>query len=153
MKKRIVIFCTLLTIAALAIAGVISMLAVEQRYLKEARTFLVGTMDVTMSYPIKDDEYDAVAHDKAEKMGNGVRITFISFGRQGVGDSEAEAGCHAQPLRQGRSEGGSAKWPEGEDIRYSNTAEKDTDVCGKKIRYGCYCAVFHAFGERTDIYA
>jgi two-component system phosphate regulon sensor histidine kinase PhoR len=135
MKKRIVVFCTLLTMAALAIAGVISSFAVEQRYLKEVRIFLLGSMDASMSSPMAESAYDAAARDKAEKIGNGVRITVIAADGRVLGDSEAEAA--SMPNHLDRSEVKAAiKSGVGENIRYSDTVRKTLIYVAKKYDAG-----------------
>ncbi len=135
MKKRIVVFCTLLTLAALAIAGVISSVAVGQRYLKEVRTFLRGTMDVFVSYPVSAGAYGAAAREKAEMIGNDVRITLIAQDGSVLGDSEADPA--SMPNHLDRPEVKAAqKTGAGEDIRYSDTVKKALIYVAKKYDNG-----------------
>jgi two-component system phosphate regulon sensor histidine kinase PhoR len=138
MKKRIILFCTALTFAALAISGVIALLAVQQRYLKEARSFLNGSMEALMADSSGGD-YNAFAQKKAAELQNGVRITFIDTSGKVLGDSEAD--YREMPNHAGRAEVAEAlQTGTGEEVRHSDTVGMDMLYVAKK--YGNVIARF-----------
>lgn len=132
MRKRIIIFCTLLTIAALVISGILSILAVQQRYLKEVRAYLRGALDLTLSYPLYENDLNAQAREKAAAFGNHLRITFIGADGKVLGDSEGDTAN--MPSHLDRAEVKEAlENGSGEEIRYSDTLKKDMlYVAGKR---------------------
>lgn len=124
MRKRIIIFCTLLTIAALVISGILSMLAVQQRYLKEARAYLQGALDLTLSYAPDESDFKTLAREKAAAFGNHVRITLIGVDGKVLGDSEGDTANMPNHLDRAEVKEALANGT-GEEIRYSDTLKKD----------------------------
>jgi len=150
MRKRIILFCTVLTFAALAISGAIALFAVEQRYLKEARSFLIGSMEAVMSSGDSAVSFDTIAREKAGALKNGVRITFIDLDGVVLGDSEAD--YRTMPDHAGRAEVAEAlRTGFGEEIRHSDTVGVDLLYVAKK--YGDVIARFAMPLKNEQIFA
>ncbi|MGI6161024.1 MAG: ATP-binding protein [Christensenellales bacterium] len=123
MKKRLLLFNMLLITAALIIYSAITLLSVEERYLREARSYMNGMIDIVMSYDIAPEDYDNVAKEKAAAFGNGVRITIIDSEGNVLGDSEVD--YRTMPSHLYREEVQEALVDGyGDEIRTSNTTGK-----------------------------
>jgi two-component system phosphate regulon sensor histidine kinase PhoR len=123
MKKRLIFFYMAMTLAALAIAAIITLSAVQQRYLKETRTFLVGNMELVMSYP-EDGSYDELAKEKAQALGNDTRITFLNLEGTVLGDSQADYRTMDNHLERTEVQEALAGGV-GSEVRRSDTLERD----------------------------
>ncbi|MGI6168093.1 MAG: sensor histidine kinase [Christensenellales bacterium] len=135
MKKRMIFFIMSMMLVGLVIAAVITLSAVQQRFLEESRTHLERNMDLVMSSLPAQGSYDGLAKQKAEVLGNDTQITILSQEGGVLGDSQVDnqtAEEHLERKEVREALAGSLGW----EVRYSDTLGSDRLYVAKVYENG-----------------
>ena len=109
MKKRLILFITLLVTAALLATAFVTVSMVNRRYVLECERFLESATKLLSSYPLPED-LESYAKEKAAVFGNDVRLTFIDSSGKVLADSHYDPTTMAnhgnrEEIRQAMQEG------------------------------------------------